>query len=78
MSPTYGAVNGRTEQNQLNNTLHKLVAKVIDVSSIDNKIEQSDWLERQKLYSQRVANIKRPLVLRSKHMAGALPQGLPS
>ncbi|CAG2182110.1 unnamed protein product, partial [Oppiella nova] len=27
MSPSYGALNGRTEQNQLNNTLHKLVAK---------------------------------------------------
>lgn len=69
VSPSYGTVNGRTEQNQLNNTLHKLVAKVIDVSSIDNNIEQSDWNERQRIYSQRINSIKRPLTLKSKYLA---------
>lgn len=76
MSPSYGTVNGRTEQNQLNNTLHKLVAKVIDVSSIDNNIEQSDWNERQRIYSQRLANIKKPLLLKSKYMSSIQSQGL--
>ncbi|XP_054153767.1 uncharacterized protein LOC128952398 [Oppia nitens] len=74
LSPTYGTLNGRTEQNQLNNTLHKLVAKVIDVSSIDNNIEQSDWNERQRTYGQRLANIKKPLLLKSKLKSNTQPQ----
>ncbi|CAG2112218.1 unnamed protein product [Medioppia subpectinata] len=74
MSPTYGTLNGRTEQNQLNNTLHKLVAKVIDVSSIDNNIEQSDWNERQRTYGHRLAGIKKPLLLKSKHLASQQTQ----
>lgn len=70
-SPTYGTINGgaRDEQNQLQTTLHKLASRVIDVSSLDCQMEQSDWNDRQRIYAQRVANIKNPLQLKSKIVA---------
>jgi hypothetical protein len=71
---SYGSTtNGlRSEQNQLNSTLHKLVSKVIDVSSIDSNLligseQNQDWNERQRLYCQRLNQLsKNKFILKSK------------
>jgi hypothetical protein len=71
---SYGSTaNGlRSEQNQLNSTLHKLVSKVIDVSSIDSNLligseQNQDWNERQRIYCQRLNQMsKNKFILKSK------------
>ena len=64
----YGTINGSGDSSALNNALHKMANSVIDVSSIDvPQLEQGEWQERQKNYSQRVQQLKTPnLILRSK------------
>jgi len=55
------------EQNALNRTLHKMAINVIDVATMDvASLEQSEWMDRQKVYGNRVGQIKTPLLLRSR------------
>lgn len=73
---TYGSMtvdtasNGnKNESSAWNRTLDKMASNVIDVSTIEipsNVIEQSEWVERQKVYSSKVASSKVPIILKNK------------
>lgn len=48
------------DQNALNRIIHQTAANVIDVSALDSQLEQHEYLNRGRQYSQRVSLLALP------------------
>ena len=55
---------GLTEQNLFDKTVQEMSSKMINISALNDQLPQTQWFERQKLYSKKVSNIKNPLPLK--------------
>ena len=72
-SRDYGTMNGsssnhKPEVSAWNRVLEKMASDVIDVSTIEaqnNPIEQSEWMERSRMYANKVANSRVGSILKS-------------
>lgn len=81
-SSSYGTMNGSgtkhtSETSAWNRTLEKMASDVIDVSTIEsqnNPIEQSEWMERSRVYASKVANSRVGSILRTVYQPKSVPK----
>lgn len=75
----YGTMgNGsKQETSAWNRTLEKMASDVIDVSTIEassNTLEQSEWMERSRMYAHKVATSRVGSILKSTTRGKSLPK----
>lgn len=66
MNSSYGALNNMQNMTE-EDIIHKMVVNMIDVIAFDHNMGKSGH-ERDMLYEKRVKAIKKPLILKSKHV----------